>query len=84
MGEYDYELLQISISKGAYQKGTLELTQSITASKDHLTHIASVGFLPYMGAFMIGKFDPVPESFTTMSARKRVVCEDLATAKIVS
>lgn len=54
----------------------LELTQSITASKGHLTHIALVGFLPCMCAFMIGKFGSFSKSFTTVSAREGIVCED--------
>ncbi len=49
-------------------KGMLELTQSISASKGHLTHIAFVGFLLRMSTFMIGKFGFVTEHFATVPA----------------
>ena len=48
--------------------GMLELTQIISASKGNLTHIAFVGFLLSMSAFMIGKFGVVTEYFATVPA----------------
>lgn len=52
-----------------------ELTQSISTSKGHLTHIALVGFLLRMSAFVIGKFGFVSKLFATVAARERKDCE---------
>lgn len=62
-------------STGKRIKGMVELTQFILASKGHCTHIALVGLLVCMSAFVIGEFGPLPKSLTTVSARERIVCE---------
>lgn len=61
----------------------LELTQSVSASKGHLTHIALVGFLLRMCTFMVSKFGVVPEGFATVPARDRKDCELLTIANLL-
>ena len=53
-------------------EGMLGLTQSISVSKGHVTHIALVRFLLRMGAFVIGEFVIVPKCLGAMAARKRI------------
>ena len=61
--------------QGKVLKGMLELTQSVSASKGHITHIAFMGFLLRMSAFMISKFGVVPEPLATVPARERIDCK---------
>ena len=48
------------------------LTQSISASKGHITHITLKGFLLCMGAYVIGEFAAVTKRLGAMAARKRI------------
>ena len=53
-------------------KGMPGLTQSVSASKGHLTHITLVRFLLRMGAYVIGELVAVTKSLGAMAARKRI------------